>query len=55
MDMQAFVPDWLQLNEENQKFFMRLGGQLGIFFFFILLSLLAGRYTPSLVKLIRAC
>jgi small-conductance mechanosensitive channel len=52
MDIHTLVPDWLQLDEANQKFFMRLGEKLGIFFLLILLSLLAGRYTPVLINLI---
>ncbi len=52
MDIQAIARDWLQLDEDSQRLFIRLGIRLGIFFVFILLSLLIGRYTPSLVRLI---
>ncbi len=52
MDILVSIRDWFQLDEEAQKFLIKLGLQLGIFFLFVLLSLLIGRATPSLVTLI---
>ncbi len=52
MDIPVIIRDWFQLDEEAQKFLIKLGLQLGIFFLFVLLSLLIGRATPSLVTLI---
>ncbi len=52
MEILVSIWDWLQLDEEAQKFLIKLGLQLGIFFLFVLLSLLIGRATPSLVTLI---
>ncbi len=52
MEIIVSIWDWLQLDEEAQKFLIKLGLQLGIFFLFVLLSLLIGRATPSLVTLI---
>ena len=40
----------LQLDQEAQLFLIRLGLQLGLFVVFVLLSTLAGRYTPELVR-----
>lgn len=52
MDLLAIFQDWFQSNEETQKFLLQLGIQLGIFLIFLLLSILIGKYTPSLITLI---
>ena len=39
-----------QLDQEAQLYLIRLGFQLGLFFIFVLLSMLVGRYTPELVR-----
>ncbi len=40
----------LQFDREAQLFLIRLGLQLGLFFIFALISLVIGRYTPTLVR-----
>ncbi|WP_204104196.1 MULTISPECIES: mechanosensitive ion channel family protein [Spirulina sp. CCY15215] len=47
MDILVILQDWLQFDEETQKFLLQFGIQLGIFLIFVLLSILIGRYTPS--------
>ncbi len=52
MDILVIIRDWFKLDQEAQQFLIVLGLRLGIFFLFILLSLLAGRSTPSLLTFI---
>ncbi|MGB3291893.1 MAG: mechanosensitive ion channel family protein [Phormidesmis sp.] len=40
-----------QFNQEAQISLIRLGLQLGLFFIFVLLSTIVGRYTPAMVRL----
>ena len=44
--------DWFLVDETTRKFLISLGIQLAIFLFFVFLSLLSGKYTPLLLKLI---
>lgn len=46
------VREWFNFNEETQRFLIELGLRLAFFLFFVLLSLLVGRYTSWLVRLI---
>ncbi len=39
-----------QFDQEAQLFLIRLGLQLGLFFIFALISIIIGRYTPTLVR-----
>ncbi|PZO18976.1 MAG: mechanosensitive ion channel protein MscS [Leptolyngbya foveolarum] len=51
--METFVStlqEIFQFDREMQLFLIRLGIQLGLFFIFVLLSLLIGRFTPRLVR-----
>lgn len=41
-----------QFDREAQLFLIRLGLQLGLFLIFVLISILIGRYTPSLVRFV---
>ncbi|CAN5707198.1 hypothetical protein BH23CYA1_BH23CYA1_16160 [soil metagenome] len=41
-----------QFDREAQLFLIRLGLRLGLFFIFVLLSIIVGRYTPSLIRLV---
>ncbi len=52
MDILVIIRDWFELDQEAQQFLIVLGLRLGIFFLLILLSLLAGRSTPSLLTFI---
>ncbi|MDY7013599.1 MAG: mechanosensitive ion channel [Cyanobacteriota bacterium] len=52
IDFLEILQDGLNFNEETQKYLIQLGLRLAIFFFFLLLSLLAGRYTPTGIRLI---
>jgi MscS family membrane protein len=52
MDISAFLQNWFQFDENAQQFLIRLGIKLTVFFLFVVLSLLIGCYTPSLVRLI---
>ncbi len=52
MDILEIITKIFQLDEPAKIFLIRLGIQLAIFILFLLLSLLAGRYTPSLVTLV---
>ena len=44
--------NWFLVDEATRKFLISLGIQLAIFLFFVFLSLLLGKYTPLLLKLI---
>ncbi len=53
--MDIFIPtlkEIFQFDREAQLSLIRLGFQIGLFFIFVLLSVLIGRYTPSLIRLI---
>ena len=53
--MDAFtqtLKEIFQFNRETQLFLIRLGLQLGLFLIFVLISILIGRYTPSLVRFV---
>lgn len=53
MNIPVNIQAWFQLvDTETQKFLVQLGINLAVFFLFLLLSLLLGRYTVSLVRLI---
>ena len=41
-----------QFDREAQLFLIRLGFQLGLFFIFVLISILIGHYTPTLVRFV---
>lgn len=41
----------IQFNQENQQFLMNLAIQLSIFFIFVFISFLIGRFTPFLIRL----
>ena len=43
---------WLNIDTEAQQVMIRLGIKLGIFIFFILLSVILGRSTPILIRLL---
>lgn len=49
MDILAKINSWLQLNEATQQYLVQLGLSLGLFLLFVILSAVAGRYTPLLV------
>ncbi|MGD2181564.1 mechanosensitive ion channel family protein [Lusitaniella coriacea] len=51
-NLKDILDPWFQFDTETQRFLIRLGLQLAIFLFFILLSCLVGRYTPVLVKML---
>ncbi len=44
--------NWFFIDETTRKFLISLGIQLAIFLFFVFLSMLLGKYTPLLLKLI---
>lgn len=46
------LEDIFRLDQAAQLFLIRLGLQLGLFSIFVLLSLVIGRYTPSLVRFV---
>ncbi|MGB3694603.1 MAG: mechanosensitive ion channel family protein [Spirulinaceae cyanobacterium] len=50
MDIAVVIEEFLQIDQTTKDFLIRLGVKLGIFFVFILLSLVVGRYTPSLIR-----
>lgn len=50
--LQINIKNWLLLDEETRKFFILLGINFGLFFFFVLLSLLIGKQTPRLLSTI---
>ncbi len=52
MDIPPIIQELFQFDEETQRFFITLGFRLAIFFIFVLLSILIGRYTPSIIILI---
>lgn len=47
-----YFTNLFQFDEATQKYIIILGVRLAIFFIFVLLSILIGRYTPFLVRLI---
>ncbi len=47
-----YLTDLFQFDEATQKYIIAFGLQVVFFLFFVLLSLLIGRYTPFLVRLI---
>ncbi|MBE9117625.1 mechanosensitive ion channel [Lusitaniella coriacea LEGE 07157] len=51
-NLKDILDPWFQFDTETQRFLIRLGLQLAIFLFFLLLSCLVGRYTPVLVKML---
>ena len=52
MDIWESIKDWLNFNAETRSFLLGHALKFGVFFLFVFLSLLAGRYTTSLVKAI---
>ncbi|ERT08345.1 mechanosensitive ion channel family protein [Lyngbya aestuarii BL J] len=52
MDMLTILKEIMPWNEEIQLFLISLGIRLLAFLFFIILSLIVGRYTPNLIILI---
>ncbi|MBE9177437.1 mechanosensitive ion channel [Oculatella sp. LEGE 06141] len=52
MDIPVILRDWFQIDAETQRFLVSLGVRLAVFLFFVFISLLVGRYTPLLIKLI---
>jgi MscS family membrane protein len=52
MQILVDIQTWLSIDEETRKFLILLGINLGIFCFFFLVSLLVGKYTPGLLKII---
>jgi MscS family membrane protein len=46
------VQNWFILHEERRILLINLGINFGIFFFFVFLSLIIGRYTPTFLKII---
>ncbi|BAZ33403.1 small mechanosensitive ion channel [Cylindrospermum sp. NIES-4074] len=46
------IKNWLVFDEATRKFFILLGINLASFFFFVLLSLVVGKYTFQLLKII---
>ena len=44
------IRNWLELSESEKIFLTELGQQLGVFLLFVGLSVLAGRFTPYLVR-----
>ncbi|MEA5577003.1 mechanosensitive ion channel family protein [Anabaena sp. UHCC 0451] len=52
MQILVDLQNWLPIDEEIRKFLISLGMNLVIFCFFFLASLLVGKYTPGLLKLI---
>ncbi|MBD2385765.1 mechanosensitive ion channel family protein [Cylindrospermum sp. FACHB-282] len=46
------IKKWLLLDEETRKFFILLGVNFGLFFLFIILSLLIGKYTAQIISTI---
>lgn len=51
-DIISLLKELFGFNTETQNFLIRLGIQLGIFFFFVVLSVIIGRYTPYIIKVI---
>ena len=52
MAIVSFFKNSFILDEATQELFIKVGIRFSIFFFFVLLSLIVGRYTPRLVRLI---
>ena len=52
MNIWESIKEWLNFDAETRSFLLEHALSFGIFFLFIFLSLLAGRYTTSLVKAI---
>ena len=52
MDIISYLLDLLKFNQETQAWLTKFLIQLGIFIVLLLLSLIGGRYTPRLVKII---
>ena len=52
MDIWESIKDWLNFDAETRRFLLGHAFNLGTFLLFVFLSLLAGRYTTSLVKAI---
>ena len=52
MEIWESIKDWLNFDAETRSFLLGHALNFGIFFLFVFLSLLAGRYTTSLVKAI---
>ncbi|MTJ09374.1 mechanosensitive ion channel family protein [Anabaena sp. UHCC 0204] len=52
MQILVDIQTWLSIDEETRKFLILLGINLGIFCFFFLISLLVGKYTPGLLKIV---
>lgn len=52
MDVINYLLDLLQFNQESRAWLIKFLIQFGIFIVFLLLSITAGRYTPTLVKII---
>jgi MscS family membrane protein len=52
MDILVTLQDWFQFDENTRNFLFKLGIQLVVFLILVLLSMLAGRYTPSLAAFI---
>ncbi len=52
MDINSILENYFTISEENQQWLIKLGIDAGIFFGFILLSVLGGRYTPTLIRLL---
>lgn len=52
MDIISYLLNLWEFNQETQAWLIKFLIQLGIFFVFLLLSVVVGRYTPTLVKII---
>ncbi|MDJ0692918.1 mechanosensitive ion channel domain-containing protein [Mastigocoleus sp. MO_188.B34] len=52
MDIESILNDFIRFDEATQKFLVILGLRLGIFLILVIFSLLLGRYTLLLVRLI---
>ncbi|MDJ0736988.1 MAG: mechanosensitive ion channel [Nostocaceae cyanobacterium] len=52
MDIESILNNVIQIDEATQNFLVTLGLRLGAFLIFVMFSLILGRYTPFLVRLI---